>query len=184
MPLTILLFLASSGDRGTSHTTSNSSKDSSAGISNTNLHQVVGTVSASTAAANNTTASSATSLMSKALAGFGTGGGSSKPKSSGIGAAVVAAAQAQAASEAKQQQQHQMAAAAVQNNISNRTSGNAGLQNSSPISAGRNSILAKIKQTIGFDAIHFISPFCSSQTFKKITTITITLIAPNNSLLV
>ena len=133
--LTILLFLASSGDRGTSHTTSNSSKDSSAGISNTNLH---GTVSASTAAANNTTASSATSLMSKALAGFGTGGGSSKPKSSGIGAAVVAAAQAQAASEAKQQQQHQMAAAAVQNNISNRTSGNAALQNSSPISAGRN----------------------------------------------
>ena len=137
--LTILLFLASSGDRGTSHTTSNSSKDSSAGISNTNLH---GTVSASTAAANNTTASSATSLMSKALAGFGTSGGSSKPKSSGIGAAVVAAAQAQAASEAKQQQQHQMAAANNVNNIqSNRTTGNA--VNSSPISAGRISVLAK-----------------------------------------
>ena len=136
--LTILLFLASSGDRGTSHTTSNSSKDSSAGISNTNLHQVVGTVSASTAAANNTTASSATSLMSKALAGFGTSGGSSKPKSTGIGAAVVAAAQAQAASEAKQQQQHQMAAAAVQNNISsNRATSGVALQNSSPISAGR-----------------------------------------------
>ena len=154
--LTILLFLASSGDRGTSHTTSNSSKDSSAGISNTNLHQVVGTVSASTAAANNTTTSSATSLMSKALAGFGTSGASSKPKSTGLAAAIVA----QAASEAKQQQQHQMAAAVVQNNISNRTTGNAALQNSSPISAGRNSILAKIKQTLGFDAIHFISPFC------------------------
>ena len=131
--LTLLLFLAASGDRGTIHTTSNSSKDV-----NVNLHQVVGTVSASTAATN-TTASSATSLMSKALAGFGTGG-PSKPKSSasGIGAAVVAAAQAQAASEAKQQQQHQMAAAAVQNNISsNRATSGVALQNSSPISAGR-----------------------------------------------
>ena len=123
-----------SGDRGSSHTTSNSSKDSSAGITNTNLHQVVS--GASTAAANSTAASSATSLMSKALAGFGTGSSSNKPKSSGIGAAVVAAAQAQAASEAKQQQQHQMAAANNVNNIqSNRTTGNA--VNSSPISAGR-----------------------------------------------
>jgi len=121
-----------SGDRGSSHTTSNSSKDSSAGITNTNLHQVVS--GASTAAANSTAASSATSLMSKALAGFGTGSSSNKPKSSGIGAAVVAAAQAQAASEAKQQQQHQMAAANNVNNIqSNRTTGNA--VNSSPISA-------------------------------------------------
>ena len=137
--LTILLFVAS-GDRGSSHTTSNSSKDSSAGITNTNLHQVVS--GASTAAANSTAASSATSLMSKALAGFGTGSSSNKPKSSGIGAAVVAAAQAQAASEAKQQQQHQMAAANNVNNIqSNRTTGNA--VNSSPISAGRISVLAK-----------------------------------------
>ena len=129
-----------SGDRGSSHTTSNSSKDSSAGITNTNLHQVVS--GASTAAANSTAASSATSLMSKALAGFGTGSSSNKPKSSGIGAAVVAAAQAQAASEAKQQQQHQMAAANNVNNIqSNRTTGNA--VNSSPISAGRISVLAK-----------------------------------------
>ena len=132
LPLTILLFLAS-GDRGSSHTTSNSSKESSAGISNTNLHQVVGSVSASTAAANNTTASSATSLMSKALAGFGTGGsGANKPKSSGLAAAIVA----QAASENKPQQQHQMAAAVV-NNISSKTTGSAALQNSSPISAGR-----------------------------------------------
>ena len=147
--LTLLLSLASSGDRGTSHTTSNSSKDSSAGITNTNLHQVVGTVSASTAAANNTTAS-ATSLMSKALAGFGTSG-PSKPKTSasGIGAAVVAAAQAQAASEAKQQ--HQMAAAV--NNISSSTRTTAALQNSSPISAGRTSIHAK---KLGFDVIRFI----------------------------
>jgi len=120
-----------SGDRGSSHTTSNSSKESSAGISNTNLHQVVGSVSASTAAANNTTASSATSLMSKALAGFGTGGsGANKPKSSGLAAAIVA----QAASENKPQQQHQMAAAVV-NNISSKTTGSAALQNSSPISA-------------------------------------------------
>ena len=138
--LTVLLFLVSSGDR----TTSNSSKDSTAGISNTSLHNVVGTVSASTAAASNTTASSATSLMSKALAGFGTA--PSKPKSSGLAAAIVA----QAASEAKQQQPHQMAAAV--NNISSRTTGNAALQNSSPISAGRNSILAKLKQNFGLDA--------------------------------
>ena len=156
-----------SGDRGSSHTTSNSSKDSSAGITNTNLHQVVS--GASTAAANNTAASSATSLMSKALAGFGTGSSSNKPKSSGIGAAVVAAAQAQAASEAKQQQQHQMAAANNVNNIqSNRTTGNA--VNSSPISAGRNSVLAKIKQTFGFHEIYFIYILCcSSQSLQELS---------------
>ena len=131
--LTLLLFSAS-GDRGTSHTTTNSSKDS--GISNTNLHQTVGAVTATTAA--NSTAASATSLMSKALAGFGTAA-PSKPKSSAgpLGAAVVAAAQAQAASEAKQQQQHQMAAA-VQNSISS-TRTPAAVHNSSPISAGRTS---------------------------------------------
>ena len=157
-----------SGDRGSSHTTSNSSKDSSAGITNTNLHQVVS--GASTAAANSTAASSATSLMSKALAGFGTGSSSNKPKSSGIGAAVVAAAQAQAASEAKQQQQHPMAAAnANVNNIqTNRTSGNA--VNSSPISAGRNSVLAKIKQTFGFHEIYFIYILCcSSQSLQELS---------------
>ena len=50
-------------------------------------------------------APNATTLMSKALAGFGTGS-PAKPKSaaSPLGAAVVAAAQAQAVSEAKQQQ--------------------------------------------------------------------------------
>ena len=158
-----------SGDRGSSHTTSNSSKDSSAGITNTNLHQVVS--GASTAAANNTAASSATSLMSKALAGFGTGSSSNKPKSSGIGAAVVAAAQAQAASEAKQQQQqHQMANAVnnVNNIQSNRATGNA--VNSSPISAGRNSVLAKIKQTFGFDEIYFIYILCcSSQSLQELS---------------
>jgi len=111
----------SSGDR----TTSNSSKDSTTGISNTSLHNVVGTVSASTAAASNTPVSSATSLMSKALAGFGTA--PSKPKSSGLAAAIIAQEQA------KQQQPHQMAAAV--NNISSRTTGNTALQNSSPISA-------------------------------------------------
>ena len=129
--LTVLLFSASSGDRGTSHTTTNSSKDS--GISNTILHQPVGAVTATTAA--NSTAASATSLMSKALAGFGTAA-PSKPKSSAgpLGAAVVAAAQAQAATEAKQQ--HQMAAA-VQNSISSTRAAPAGVHNSSPISAGR-----------------------------------------------
>ena len=127
--LTVLLFSASSGDRGTSHTTTNSSKDS--GIS-TNLHPAV---TATTAA--NSTAASATSLMSKALAGFGTAA-PSKPKSSAgpLGAAVVAAAQAQAATEAKQQQQHQMAAA-VQNSISSTRAAPSAVHNSSPISAGR-----------------------------------------------
>ena len=152
--LTLLLFLASSGDRGTSHTTSNSSKDSSSGIANTNLHQTVGAVSATTAV--NSTTASATSLMSKALAGFGTGG-PSKPKSSAgnIGAAVVAAAQAQAASEAKQQQQHQMAAA-VQNSISStRTS--AAVQNSSPISAGR--ISKDAQSNLGLTSFIFTSQF-------------------------
>ena len=131
--LTVLLFSASSGDRGTSHTTTNSSKDS--GISNTNLHQAVGAITATTAA--NSTAASATSLMSKALAGFGTAA-PSKPKSSAgpLGAAVVAAAQAQAATEAKQQQQHQMAAA-VQNSISSTRAAPSAVHNSSPISAGR-----------------------------------------------
>ena len=63
--------------------------------------------------------SNATSLMSKALAGFGTAS-PAKPKStaSPLGAAVVAAAQAQAASEAKQQ--HSPTAKAVANVVTGR----------------------------------------------------------------
>ena len=79
-------------------------------------------------------------------------GGTAPPPPNGVTVASIqaaqvaavqqAAAQAQAASEAKQQQQHQMAAANNVNNIqSNRTTGNA--VNSSPISAGRISVLAK-----------------------------------------
>jgi len=67
---------------------------------------------------NSQSAPNATSLMSKALAGFGTGS-PAKPKSaaSPLGASIVAAAQAQAASEAKQQQQQSPTAKAVAANV-------------------------------------------------------------------
>jgi len=80
---------------------------------------VQGSVNSNKESSTISSSTNATSLMSKALAGFGSAS-PAKPKStaSPLGAAVVAAAQAQAASEAKQQ--HSPTAKAVANVVSGR----------------------------------------------------------------